>query len=150
MSGTRRSFLAGMGAALGFSTASPLLAVNRALGTKAPSCNDTILLEFTPETFKPLVGNIFRLTDAKLGVIILVLTSVTTVKQTSPPPNTLNLMATQRHASFALRFRQASGKKLTQGTYTMIGPSIGKFPLFLVPNSKSNSPNFYTAVINRV
>jgi len=56
---------------------------------------------------------------------------------------------TRRGENFSLLFDGAGGAPFGQGTYTFTHPSIGSFPMFVVPVNQAAAPT-YEAVFNRV
>ncbi len=57
---------------------------------------------------------------------------------------------TRRGENFSLLFDGAGGAPFGQGTYTFTHPSIGSFPMFVVPVNQANAAPTYEAVFNRV
>lgn len=55
-----------------------------------------------------------------------------------------------RQEQFALTFRGPADKFLGQGTFDMAHPSMGTFPLFLVPVAREPDGFRYEAVFNRL
>ncbi len=57
---------------------------------------------------------------------------------------------TRRGENFSLLFDGAGGAPFSQGTYTFTHPSIGSFPMFVVPVNQAKAAPTYEAVFNRV
>jgi hypothetical protein len=84
------------------------------------------------------------------------------IARTSPRPIGLQLMRVDdvpsaRHTgaegnpnTFIVLFRGPRSPKLTQGTYRIESPTMGTFPLFLVPGWTYVSGTVYAATFNRL
>jgi hypothetical protein len=99
------------------------------------------LLTMTPDTFKPLIGNVFLVGTETSAFIPVVLTSV----KESPTAGT-----SRATDAFTLSFRSLPiAGPLPQGTYTFRHAELGSFPLFIVP-SGPGAPRSNSAVFNHV
>ncbi len=57
---------------------------------------------------------------------------------------------TRKGENFSLLFDGSNGAPFGQGTYTFTHPSIGSFPMFVVPVNGPSATPTYQAVFNRV
>ncbi len=89
-------------------------------------------------TFTPLVGTTFGATVGASRVDLRL------AKATKGPKVTRN------GECFSLLFDRASGAPFAQGTYAFTHPSIGSFPMFVVPVNQTTAAPTYQAVFNRV
>lgn len=155
---SRRSFLATTGALIAAAAATPLEAVrpplisephaptgpgghnpaNTWIGNQ-PQYQTVALYQFTPQSFQPLVGTNFKVTDSQGHRLTLRLMTVSDLSKQCPGSK----------SAFGLRFQVVAGKPLGQGTYQFYTTTLGTFLLFVVP-SIMTSHTTYTAVINRV
>jgi hypothetical protein len=98
---------------------------------------DDPLANYTKATFVYYLNSVFQL-HTVYGVVAATLTKVD------------DLAEARGGECFSLLFRGGS-RALPQGTYTVEHPSLGKFPLFLVPaGTDSNGAQGYLATINRL
>lgn len=100
--------------------------------------NNDPLANYTKAAFVSYVNSIFQL-NTGFSVI-----AVTLLKVTDMP-------APKGGECFTLLFRGGGGSALRQSTYSVDHPSLGKFPLFLVPvGPDDNGAQGYLATINRL
>lgn len=90
--------------------------------------------------FKRCCGQKFRL-RGDLGQTVL---ELLTAARSGPAARDLDPV----HECFMLTFRRVHGAAVSQGTYALSNPSVGRFALFVVPNGDAQR-QYYTAVINR-
>jgi uncharacterized protein DUF6916 len=90
--------------------------------------------------FVPLVNTSFALHGAAAVAprVDIVLTSA--MENTNAPT----------HEQFSLLFRGPSEPQVTQATYTVSHPDLGKFLLFLVPVGRDPQGLLYEACFNRI
>jgi hypothetical protein len=113
----------------------------------------------TQHAFASLVGESFTVQTAKKSVGSVTLLSVKSLSsaptRSGPGLNKPRLVGrvpklpVQPSVSFALQF-QASGSQLSQGSYIFGHPSLGSFPLFIVPSGLATATYTLTAVINQL
>lgn len=101
------------------------------------SIQDDPLANYTKATFIYYLNSVFQL-HSVYGVVTVTLTKVD------------DLAAASGGECFSLLFRGGS-RALPQGTYMVEHPSLGSFPLFLVPaGTDTNGAQGYLATINRL
>jgi hypothetical protein len=87
-------------------------------------------------TYAPLVGSAFK------------------IHRTGASPLSVKLAAATRlHGvgeSFSLVFRGHANAKLGQDTYTLEHPSLGTFPLFVVPIGRATKGQDFQVIVNRI
>jgi hypothetical protein len=147
MSVTRRNFLSR--ATVTMLAGAVLPRVFAQSGSESPA-SSSFFDNISTETFKPFIGNKFRvaLNGRSLGSITL----IAVTQMPAPKPVTISAGAGSSSSAptletFTLRFR-GSGATLPQETYTLSQLSLGSFPLLLVPGSPGGSSPTYTAVFN--
>jgi len=89
-------------------------------------------------TFAPLVGTSFGATVGASHVNLRLAKA------------TKGQKVTRQGENFSLLFDGAAGAPFGQGTYTFTHPSIGSFPMFVVPVNQAKAAPTYEAVFNRV
>jgi len=94
-------------------------------------------------TFSPLLGERFGARGSTGSTAALRLAAVRDL----PSADRLGLVDSEE--CFSLRFDGQARRPLGQGTYTLWHPSLGAFPLFLVPMGRLGRVLTYEAVINR-
>jgi hypothetical protein len=87
-------------------------------------------------TYLPLVGTTFRIHREGSSPLQVDLASATRVEGVGE--------------SFSLIFRAHGNAKLGQEIYTLEHPSLGKFPLFLVPVGRATKGRDIQAIVNRI
>jgi hypothetical protein len=155
MSLTRRRFIEAASLTVLASTVRPIAFAQSVSGLKDDtfsSENLAVLDDVSEETFKPLIGEKFKVIQGKRQLESVTLLSVSAAAQPSTAsrlPNAYRLSKDSRQAAegFSLRFR-GSGKSLTQGTYTLKNESLGSVALFIVPCGPGTNPQTYTATFN--
>lgn len=88
-------------------------------------------------TYVPLVGSAFRIHRSPSSSLGVKLVSATR-------------LPSEVGESFSLIFQGHGNAKLGQETYTIEHPSVGTFPLFLVPVGPARRGQSFEAVINRI
>lgn len=118
---------------------------------RPPSIDESpsVLVDASEETFKPYIGDRFVVSKGAQALGSVTLRAVVSPQTASSPTNHPgksrwpNASATPVK-TFSLQFR-GTGKPIPQGTYTMSNPSMGNFPLFIVPGAPGINPMSYTA-----
>jgi hypothetical protein len=113
-----------------------------------------LLARLSEESFKPLVGESFVVSQGAKRLVSLTLVSVVTATSPTPASGTRSALLSgnkttskspaETLSGFSLHFK-GSGKMLEQGTYTFKNGQLGKFPLFIVQGGPGMNPNTYTA-----
>jgi hypothetical protein len=101
--------------------------------------------ELSRIAFAEAVGSDFTVTVGALQTSTVKLRSVTDLALPAGAP-----APAPGKEGFALLFTCPSKQGFTQGTYTLGHPTLGGFPLFLVPVGPVGSSTTYEAVINRL
>jgi hypothetical protein len=157
MSLTRRRFIEAASLTLLASSAPAVAFAQSVSGLKQGTFSAeevAVLDDISEETFAPLIGESFAVSQGNRRLEPLTLLSVTSAAKPNPPSTLSKARNTlkppeQTVNCFSLRFK-SSGESLTQGTYTLTNASLGSFPLFIVPGSRETSPHSYTATFNRL
>lgn len=107
-------------------------------GSAAALQNNDPLANYTKASFVSYLNSIFQLNNG-FSVVAVTLLKIT------------DMQAPKGGECFTLLFRGGGGSAWAQSTYTVDHPSLGKFPLFLVPvGPDDNGAQGYLATINRL
>lgn len=94
--------------------------------------------------FKPFIGATFK-AQSDAGSARVTLAEV----QNPPALSGTNKTTVPSPQAYALRFKNASGGPLSQGTYVFRNSSLPAFAMFIVPSPKGSKPMYYTGHVNR-
>jgi len=104
---------------------------------EVPGVQSDNLGNFSKATFKSYLNSVFQM-HTVYGIVEITLADIG------------DMPSSKGGECFSLLFRGGS-RKLSQGTYTLVHPSLGAFGLFLVPSgSDQNGAQEYVATINRL
>jgi len=91
--------------------------------------------------FASRLGSVFPLQTATAHLVPLTLAEVADHRSPSSPAGTEH---------FSLIFRGPREPLLDQGTHALTHPSLGAFPLFIVPSLRNGDAPTYVAIFNRL
>ena len=98
-------------------------------------------------TFEQYLGQVFRVRTDKAGTLSMKLIGIRDLPAPAPQDER---SAIDREQSFSLMFRGPGSSRLEQDTYRFEHDRMGRFSLFIVPMSPTQSAQGYQAVFNRM
>jgi hypothetical protein len=138
---SRRAVLGGA-AAVATAAASGLLEGSPA---GAATTTATRFPQLRQAQFVPLIGKPFGVQGTGVNTSIT-LASVTPLAMTGVPKTTDTKIKTTGE-QFSLQFTGSPASAFAQGIYTLTTPTLGSFPLLLVPTSPPSGTRQYQAII---